>query len=333
MASVEKFVKTKCQKCRGSARRETDVSDTFLDSSWYFLRYPSTDFKKVPFDKTLTKKWLPVDMYIGGQEHAVLHLLYARFITMALKDLKIVSFEEPFEKFRANGLLTKGGAKMSKSKGNVVNPDDYYQKFGADTLRVYLMFLGPFQEGGDWQDLGIIGVKRFLEKVWKLKSQITNNKSQTNPKLEKLINQTIKKVTEDIENLRYNTAISILMILANAMEKSSEIQNTSYKILLLLLAPFAPYITEELWYKLGDKESIHNQKWPEYDEKLIKEEKINLIIQINGKVRDKIEVKAGISKEEAKQLTLQREKVKQWISGKEIKKIIFVKDKLINIVI
>ena len=332
LASVEKFVKTKCPKCRGSARRETDVSDTFLDSSWYFLRYPSADFKKVPFNKTLTKKWCPVDMYIGGHEHAVLHLLYTRFITMALKDLGFIDFEEPFKKFRAHGLLTKEGAKMSKSKGNVVNPDDYCQKFGADTLRTYLMFLGPFQEGGGWQDLGIIGVKRFLEKVYNLKSKVKN--SSVKPGLiEKLLHQTIKKVTEDLEGSNYNTAISTLMILVNEMSKQPEIQNTKYKILLLLLAPFAPYITEELWNQLENEDSIHDQEWPVADEKLIKEEKVNLIIQINSKVRDKIEVETGISENEAKQLTLQREKVKQWISDKKIKKIIFVKGKLINIVV
>ena len=271
-------------------------------------------------------------MYIGGHEHAVLHLLYTRFITMALKDLGFIDFEEPFKKFRAHGLLTKEGAKMSKSKGNVVNPDDYCQKFGADTLRTYLMFLGPFREGGGWQDLGIIGVKRFLEKVYNLKSKVKN--SSVKPGLiEKLLHQTIKKVTEDLEGSNYNTAISTLMILVNEMSKQPEIQNTKYKILLLLLAPFAPYITEELWNQLENEDSIHDQEWPVADEKLIKEEKVNLIIQINSKVRDKIEVETGISENEAKQLTLQREKVKQWISDKKIKKIIFVKGKLINIVV
>jgi len=331
LASVPSFVKTKCPQCKGPARRETDVSDTFLDSSWYFLRYPSPRSARsgqVPFDPAITRKWLPVDMYIGGQEHAVLHLLYTRFITMALKDAGFIDFAEPFEKFRAHGLLTKGGTKMSKSKGNVVNPDDYFKKFGADTLRMYLMFLGPFSEGGDWSDSGIIGISRFLNKVWGLKDKIGNSDDA-----EKIVHQTIKKVTEDIENLRYNTAISALMILANEMEKSSEIQNTNYKILLLLLAPFAPYIAEELWQELGNKNSIHGQKWPEYDSKLIKEEIIMLVIQINGKVRDKIEAEAGISQKEAERLTLSQEKVKQWILGKKVRKIIFIPNKLINIVI
>jgi leucyl-tRNA synthetase len=348
LAVVSEWVNTKCPKCGGPAKRETDVSDTFLDSSWYFLRYPSTQFNNKPFDKKLTKKWLPVNMYIGGQEHACLHLLYTRFITMALKDLGWLDFEEPFKKFRAHGLITKGGAKMSKSRGNVVTPDEYFNKYGADSLRMYLMFIGPFSEGGDWQDAGIQGIWRFLNKVWDLKSKIKNprsnpfgmlrgkQKSKLQSKiqnLERLIHKTIKKVTEDIENLRYNTAISSLMILANEMSKQSTINNQQLAILLKLLAPFAPHITEELWHQLGNQDSIHNQSWPKYDPKLVKEEIVTLVIQINGKIRDKIEVKADISEEKAKELAISREKIRKWIEGKEIKKIIFVPGKLINIVI
>ena len=271
-------------------------------------------------------------MYIGGQEHAVLHLLYARFITMALKDSGFIDFEEPFKKFRNNGLLTKEGAKMSKSKGNVVSPDDYFKKFGADTLRMYLMFLGPFSEGGDWSDAGIIGISRFLNKVWELNSKVCG-KPGLPQEVEKLIHQTIKKITEDIENLRYNTAISALMILANAMEKQEQVSVASYQSLIKMLAPFAPYITEEIWGKLGNKNSIHSQKWPDYDQKLVKEEVITFVVQINGKFRDKIEVEAGISQKEAERLTLGQKRIKQLISGKKIKKVIFVPDKLINIVI
>jgi leucyl-tRNA synthetase len=334
LASVAKFIKTKCPKCQGLARRETDVSDTFLDSSWYFLRYPSANLDNKPFDKNLIKKWLPVDMYIGGQEHAVLHLLYTRFITMVLKDLGYIDFEEPFKKFRAHGLITKGGAKMSKSKGNVVNPDEYYKKYGADVLRIYLMFIGPFSEGGDWRDEGIIGVKRFLEKVWLIKSKVKNQKSKVkNKKLESLLHKTIKKVSEDIEALQYNTAIASLMILTNEMAKENKISLSDYSKLLIILSPFAPYLTEEIWHYLGMKNSIHKQKWPLYDPQLIKEEKINLIIQINGKVRDKIETKADISEEEAKSIALSREKIVKWLEGREIKKIIFVPKRLINIVI
>ncbi|MDD5145654.1 MAG: leucine--tRNA ligase [Candidatus Pacebacteria bacterium] len=339
--SIESFVKAKCPKCKGNAKRETDVCDTFMDSSWYFIRYPSTNFNNKAFDNEITKKWLPVDMYIGGHEHAVLHLMYSRFITMALKDMGLIDFEEPFKKFRAHGLLTKEGAKMSKSKGNVVNPDDYYKKFGTDTLRTYLMFLGPFEQGGDWQDLGINGVKRFLEKIWLLSGEIKNKSGGEN---DILLNQTIKKVTEDLENLRYNTAISALMILVNHLsENKDQLTVKSFKTLLLLLSPFAPHLTEELWQKInypGAKlsaylsgNSIHSRPWPEYNPKLIKEKTATLIIQVNGKIRDKIEVNVNISKEEAEALAISREKVKNWVAGKEIKKVIFVPEKLINIVI
>ena len=339
LASVPGFIKVKCPKCKKPAQRETDVSDTFLDSSWYFFRYPSVSFSqpdKKAFDLNLTKQWLPVHMYIGGHEHAVLHLLYTRFITMVLKDLKYINFEEPFRKFRAHGLLTKEGAKMSKSKGNVVNPDDYYKKYGADTLRMYLMFSGPFQEGGDWQDKGIVGVKRFLEKVWNFQDKIENqNKKITagEEELEKLLHKTIKKVTDDLENLNYNTAISALMILVNEMTKQERLSKNNYQILLKLLAPFAPYITEEIWGKLGNKKSIHCDFWPKYDKKRIKEDKVVFVIQINGKVRDKIEAEAEMSEEEAKKAATSGEKIKKWIKGKEIKRIIFVPGKLINIVI
>jgi len=331
LASVKKFIETKCPKCGGAARRETDVSDTFLDSSWYFLRYPSAKIKNKPFDKEITKKWLPVDMYTGGQEHAVLHLLYTRFVTMVLNDLGYVNFREPFKKFRAHGLLTKNGAKMSKSKGNVVNPDDYYKEYGADTLRMYLMFLGPFSEGGEWQDRGIVGIKRFLEKVWALRGNI--KKGIKKSKIDILVNKTIKKVTQDLENLQYNTAISALMILANGMLEEKNISVENYKLSLKLLAPFAPHITEELWSSLGAKSSIHSQRWPEYKKELIKDENILMIIQVNGKVRDKVNVPTDISEKEAKNIAVSSEKIKNFISGKNVRKIIFVSGKLINIVV
>lgn len=334
LALIPGFMKTKCPKCQGPARRETDVSDTFLDSSWYFFRYPSTNLKEAAFDKKLTEKWLPVDMYIGGHEHAVLHLLYTRFITMVLKDAGLIGFEEPFKKFRAHGLLTKEGAKMSKSKSNVVNPDDYYKKYGADTLRMYLMFLGPFSEGGDWQDRGIMGVYRFLHKVWALAEKTGNGKKKIkNEKLERLLHKTIKKMTEDLENLRYNTAISSLMILVNEMEKQNQLTLADYQLLLKLLAPFAPYLTEELWHKSGGKNSIHDQAWPVYDSKLIKENNFILIIQINGRIRDKMEVPANINEKEASDLAFSRGKIKNIIKDGKIKKVIFVPGRLINIVV
>ena len=336
LASVKNFVETKCPKCKGPAKRETDVSDTFLDSSWYFFRYLSACLTTAAFDKKTVKKWLPVNIYIGGQEHAVLHLLYSRFITMVLKDLNYIDFEEPFKKFRAHGLLTKSGSKMSKSKGNVVNPDDYYKKFGADVLRMYLMFIGPFQEGGDWQDLGIIGVKRFIEKVWNLGLKVKENqkeKQSKDLKFEKIFHQTNEKVFKDLENLNYNTAISALMILVNEMTKQKNIPLDIFQSFLKLLACFAPHITEEIWHQLGNKDSIHEQKWPKYDKKIVKETKAIFIVQINGRFRDKFETQINASKEQVEKLTLSREKVKKWLQNKKPKKIVFIPNKLINIVI
>ena len=337
LARIESFVNTTCPKCGDKAKRETDVSDNFLDSAWYFLRYPSTRFDERAFDKELTKKWMPVDTYIGGQEHACLHLMYTRFICMALHDLGYLGFEEPFKKFRAHGLIIKNGAKMSKSRGNVVNPDEYIKKYGADVFRMYLMFLGPYQGGGDFSDRGIVGIERFLRKVWELvsKFKIESLKLKVqNQKMERLMHKTIKKVTEDIEKLRYNTAISTLMEFSNQIQNSeSGIQSKYLKTLISLLAPFAPHISEELWQRLGGNPSVFGQEWPKYDEELIEEEKITLIIQINGKFRDKIEVDKDISQEDTQTQVLQRDKVKKYISNKKILKTIFVPGRLINFVV
>jgi leucyl-tRNA synthetase len=358
LSSVKEFYETKCPKCGGKARRETDVSDTFLDSAWYYLRYPSIRSARagtIPWDSTITKKWLPAGMYIGGAEHAVLHLLYVRFLAMALKDMGYLHFEEPFPKFRAHGLLISEGAKMSKSKGNVVNPDEYIKKFGADALRMYLMFLAPFEQGGDFRDAGILGITRFLERVWKLfHSRINTNIGTNNTnniraisgqisEHSRIVHRTIKKVTEDIENFRYNTAISALMILLNEMEKHPQLPITNYQLLLKLLAPFAPHLAEEIWQQLISAsisqnqrksafESIHREPWPKYDLKLIKEETFMLIIQINGKVRDQIEVNKIITQKEAEALVFERERVKMYLNGKKPKKIIFVPSRLVNIV-
>jgi len=382
LATVKSFYEVKCPACGLKARRETDVSDTFLDSAWYYLGYlilgnkkskienwklflPSANPRRVqiensPFSNSIIRKWCPVDMYIGGAEHAVLHLLYSRFLTMALCDIGVLKFsakgarlpdgqgsasggEEPFTKFRAHGLLIKEGAKMSKSKGNVLNPDDYIKKFGADVFRMYLMFLSPFEQGGDFRDAGILGISRFLEKVWKLfqKSEILNQKFGTNSKLktqnlelEQLLHRTIKKVTEDIENLRYNTAISALMILFNEIEKNKDsLFIIHYSLFLKLLAPFAPHIAEEIWRNvLGNKKSIHTESWPVYDKKLIQKDEFELIIQINGKVRDKILTSTGTSQKEAEKLAFSREKIKIWLESRRVEKIIFVPNRLINIV-
>ena len=333
LAKAKKFVNTKCPLCDSPAKRETDTLDTFVCSSWYFLRYADPENKKEPFSKLRVKKWLPVDLYIGGAEHAVMHLLYSRFFIKFLFDQKLIHFDEPFLKLFNQGTVYRLGKKMSKSRGNVITPDYIFEKFGADTMRLYELFMGPIEQATEWSDKGVIGCFRFLTKVWNLQKKIKDQKLKNKSELEKLTHKTIKKVTEDIEGFRFNTAISSLMILVNNMEKAEKISISDYQLLIILLSPMAPHISEELWQNLGHKKSIFFEKWPEYDKKLVIEEKITLIIQVNGRVRDKIEVATNISEEETKKLTLEREKVKQWIEGKKIKKIIFVPGKLINIVI
>lgn len=344
-----KFVNVKCPKCGAKAKRETDTLDTFVCSSWYFLRYVDPKNKKEFASKEKIKNWLPVDLYIGGAEHAVMHLLYARFFTKFLFDQKRIYFLEPFLKLFNQGTVYRQGAKMSKSKGNVVAPDYIIEKFGADTMRLYELFMGPADQATEWSDKGVIGCYRFLNKVWNLKSKtefpfmeakVKKMANPSSPKLEKLIHKTIKKVTEDIENFRFNTTVSALMILANKLEKQEKISLIHYSLFLILLAPMAPHVSEELWSSFAKaskdkryKESIFLQSWPKYDPRLIKEEIITLVIQVNGKVRDKIEVEADISREKAKELAFSQKKVKNWIEDKKIKKVIFVPGKLINIVI
>ena len=336
LATIEKFVKTRCPKCGREAKRETDVSDTFLDSAWYFLRYPSVGLPtsgQAPFDPQVTEKWLPVDMYIGGAEHAVLHLLYARFITMVFHDLGLISFEEPFAKFRAHGLLISEGAKMSKSRGNVVLPDAYIEKYGADTLRIYLMFLGPFDAGGDFRDAGIIGVRRFLERAWSLidkaKSKKPKAKSQ---ELQIPINRLIKKVTEDLENLRFNTAIAAMMEFVNLAQRKNDVDDDIMKQFVLLVTPFAPYLAEELWQKLGGKYSVHQQNWPKYDLRLTKSTEITIVVQVNGKLREKLTVSAELGENELRTKVLTLPKVQKYLNDKKIKNVIIVPNRLVNIV-
>jgi len=342
LANSEKFIKTICPKCKGPARREVDTMDTFVCSSWYFLRYADPYNEKEFASKDKIKKWLPVDIYIGGAEHAVMHLLYARFFTKALKRMGYIDFFEPFLSLRHQGIiLGPDGQKMSKSRGNVVDPDEQVKKYGTDTVRMYLCFMGPYNQGGPWNPKGILGIYRFLNRVYDLvnsKLEIRNpkqiqNSNDPNPKLERLLHRTIKKVTKDIEAMRFNTAISALMILVNdLLAKKEQLTSKNLKTLLLLLAPFAPHMAEELWFQLGEKDSIHCQKWPVYDSALIKEYRVQLIVQINGRVRDRFEVISGISREEAEGLTFKRENVKKWLSDKTVKKVVFVPNKLINIV-
>ncbi|MEK7151046.1 MAG: leucine--tRNA ligase [Patescibacteria group bacterium] len=335
LANFPEFYKTKCPECGGEARRETDVSDTFLDSAWYYLRYLDPKNKKELISQELANKWLPVNMYIGGAEHAVLHLLYVRFVSMALHDMNVLSFAkdrggEPIMCFRSHGLITKDGAKMSKSKGNVVSPDEYIKVYGADAVRMYLAFLAPLEDGGDFNDTGIRGITRFLARVWKY-FEDEKNKNAGNIETENHAQNTIKKVTEDIEYLAYNTAISALMVLLTQLEKvpSTEVANAFLK----MLAPFAPHLTEEIWReKLKNHDTIHKTLWP--TAKTIAEAiTFKLIIQINGKVRDSVETAINITEKEALELALSREKIKVFITDGASKKVIFVPRRLINIVV
>lgn len=343
LAKDKKFVKVGCPKCDSWARRETDVSDTFLDSTWYYMRYLDHKNKKKPFDQARIKKWLPVDMYIGGAEHSVLHLLYVRFLAKAFFDWKFINFDEPFIKFRAHGLITKDGAKMSKSRGNVVNPDEYIKKFGVDVMRMYLAFLAPFDQGGDFRDQGISGIERFLGKVKKMESRLARtSKEGLSSDTEKLLNRSIKKISEDIENLHYNTAISQLMILLNKFDELPSIPWHAYDSFLRLLAPFAPFLTEELWQNFNKislfkkKNSIHLQNWPKFDPRKIKEEAFRLVVQINGKVRAALEAPIGISQKDAEKMIMADENLKKYLhpsAGGSPKKIIFVPNRLINFVV
>lgn len=334
LATVDSFVNTKCPKCGDAARRETDVSDTFLDSAWYFFRYISIDDKNSAFEKNRVGKWLPVSIYIGGAEHSVLHLLYSRFITMVFKDMGLISFEEPYVKFRAHGLLIKEGAKMSKSRGNVVIPDEYIRKFGADTLRLYLMFLGPFMQGGDFYDTGIEGMYRFVKRIWALATSVSFSENASREGL-RFMHKAIKKTTEDIENLRYNTAISSMMEYYNFLVKQQTVSKEQIKTLILLLCPFSPHVSEELWNLLGFKMSIHKSSWPAFNEEYLVEKNTTIVIQINGKIRDTLTVVLSDinDKQKIEETARDSQKAKKYLSNRQIKKVVYVPGKVINFVL
>ena len=302
LARVREWYEVPCPDCGRDATRETDVSDTFLDSSWYFLRYPSTDFADKPFDAEITRRWLPVDTYIGGNEHAVLHLLYSRFIVMALHDMGWLHFEEPYDQFRAHGLIIREGAKMSKSKGNVIIPDPIIERYGADTFRVYLMFLGPFAEGGDYQDRGIAGPHGFLHRLWE--SVVPEDGDLPGgrpliPAVERKLHRTIKRVTEQVPALRYNTAIAAMMEYLNAARAGGRVPARSeVEPLVCLVAPFAPHMAEELWQRLGHEGSIFDgANWPAYDPAKCVEQQARVAVQVNGRVRGTVSVPVGADRD------------------------------------
>ena len=330
LARHEEWYFVKCPQCGGQGRRETDVSDTFLDSAWYHLRYPSTEFEDRPFDPARTKKWLPVSSYIGGNEHAVLHLLYARFICLVLHDLGHVHFESPYPKFRAHGLIVKDGAKMSKSRGNVVVPDTYIQQWGADTFRMYLMFLGPFQEGGDFRDEGIVGIRRFLEKVWSIAHELGTTGSAA---AEQKLHRTIRKVSADTEALQYNTAIAAMMEYVNELRELGVGTRELVEPLVVMLAPYAPHIAEEMWEVLGHQESVVQARWPAYDETLASAGDVEIAVQVNGKLRSRIVLPRGMSEQEVMKVVLSDASVKKFVDGQPVKKVIYVQDRLVNLVV
>ena len=332
LAQSKKFLEVKCPKCGAKAKRETDTLDTFNCSSWYYLRYCDPKNKKQAFDKKLADRWMPVDQYIGGIEHAILHLLYSRFFTKVLYDLKLVSCDEPFTNLLTQGMVIKDGAKMSKSKGNVVDPDAIIKKYGADTARLVILFASPPQKELEWNDKGVEGSFRFLNRVWRLateKSHPQNPKSQ----LLKKTHQTIKAVTDDIEKFSFNTAIARMMELVNELTKSEKVEKGNIEALLLMLSPLAPHLTEELWHQLGNKDSIHEQPWPKYDPEIAKELEIEIPVQINGKVRDKIKIAADANKDTILTMAKSSEKVKSFTSGKQIAKEIYVPGRLVNLVV
>jgi leucyl-tRNA synthetase len=338
LARVEEWYQTRCPDCGGEARRETDVSDTFLDSSWYFLRYPSTDRTDIPMDPAITKRWLPVDCYIGGEEHAVLHLLYARFITMALKDMGHLDFEEPFTKFRKHGLIIREGAKMSKSKGNVIVPDPIIEEFGADTFRLYLMFLGPFSEGGDYRDEGIQGPYGFLHRLFDtVVSALAEDDGSATPdaQIEQKLHKTIKQVSEQLPNLQYNTAIAALMEYLNAVRAGGrQAVRAEVVPLVPLVAPFAPHLAEELWQRMGNDGSLfEGANWPEFDPAKAAEETVKIAVQVNGKLRGTVEAPAGSGQEEVEALAQAQDNVTRHLEGLTVRRVVFVPNRLLNFVV
>lgn len=333
LAKVKEFMELKCPKCGAAAKREADVMDNFLDSAWYFFRYIDPKNQEEIFNKELGKKWLPVDLYVGGNEHAVLHLMYTRFITMFLNDLGLIDFDNPFKRFRANGMILKDGKKMSKSKGNVINPEEYGEKVGYDALKTYILFLGPLSEDRSFSDEGVLGTKRWIEKICRLEEKLMDGFND-NDEVIKNLHKTIKAVSDDFEDQKYNTAVARLMEMTNILSKEKNISKDVWKKFLSLIAPFAPALAEEMWSSAGNKESIFKSKnWPEYNLELARDDMIEMVIQVNGKVREKIEVDAEINEEEIKKIAEKSEAIKKWTDNKEVIKQIFIKGKLLNIVV
>ena len=332
LAHVPSFVNTTCPKCGGPARRDIDTMDTFVDSSWYMYRYLDPKFAAAFMDKDLGRKWLPVHQYTGGIEHAILHLLYMRFVCKALRDLGELWFDEPALRLRNQGTIIFGGRKMSKSRGNVQTPDEYVAIYGADTLRLFLMFLGPWTQGSDWDASGIEGVHRFLNRVWML-GLTDPGAGPRDRAIDRALHRTIAKVTADLETYHFNTAIAAMMELSNALQHASGPSRAdAVDKLILLLAPFAPHIAEELWHRRGGTGTVHRQTWPAYDATLAAADEITLVIQIDGKVRERIPAPAGMSIARAEELARANPKVRAALTGRDVDRVVVVPDRIVNIV-
>jgi len=354
LPDLPSFVEATCPGCGGPARRETDTMDTFVESSWYFARFTCPDYDRGPLDKEQVDYWMPVDQYIGGIEHAILHLLYARFFTKVLRDIDMVSCDEPFTNLLTQGMVIKDGAKMSKSKGNIVDPEDMIKRYGADTTRLFSLFAAPPEKDLEWQEEGVEGGYRFLHRVWRLVYEVRERiggslsrgeQADLPPELWEMrhkAHKTIKKVTEDIERFHFNTAIAAVMELVNHLYQTKDaIEDTpqarsvwreTVEALVVLLSPFVPHVAEELWETLGKKESVVTVRWPEYDREAVAEEEIIVVVQVNGKLRDRLLIPVSAAEEQVKEIALASPKVRRHIDGKEVKKTIFVPKKLVNIV-
>ena len=354
LADCPDFLQTSCPTCGGAAKREIDTMDTFMCSSWYYYRYTSPREENKVWDKAKVNRWLPVNQYIGGVEHAVLHLLYSRFFTKVLYDLGLVEVMEPFTNLLTQGMVLKDGAKMSKSKGNVVSPEDIIKNYGADTARLFILFAAPPERDLEWSDQGVEGCYRFLNRLWRLVVPLADNLSGISDQvlaqdltveerqMRRLTHQTIKKITDDIsDRFNFNTAVSAIMELVNGIYKykeengnhKPEVLKEAVKNLLLLLAPFAPFITEELWEAIGGKGSVHKQSWPVYDLEAMAEEEVEIVIQVNGRIKERMKINSGASAQEMSEYVLAQPRVQQFIEGKQIIKVIPVPGKLVNIVI
>ena len=350
LTTSKKFMTTSCPKCGKEARREVDTMDTFVDSSWYFLRYIDNKNESEPFKKELVNKWMPVDQYIGGVEHAIMHLLYSRFFVKAFNDMGMLDFKEPFKNLLTQGMVLKEGTKMSKSKGNVVSPLEIIDEYGADTARLFVLFAAPPERDLDWSEQGVEGCFRFLNRVYRLVDELSDiaksnyeigELSKEDKAMRYTIHTTLKKVTEDLSNkFGFNTAISALMELINEMYKYKELENRNEGVIkegietiVTILAPFTPHIGEELWDMIGKDGSVFDIKWPNYDETALVKDEVEIVVQINGKVRGKLSIASNINKDEMERLAIEDEKIKALVDGKTIVKVVAVPKKLVNIVV